>query len=391
MNFLDIVIVALLVASATHGLRLGAAIQLVSFVGFLLGLGIGAGLVVLVDPHVSGQLAKTLVAIVLLLVPATTLGSLGRKVGITAWRAIRRFRFGPVDAVLGGLIAVAGTLVVCWLLASILVNSAFSALSREIGQSRIIRAVERVMPPVPNAFARVERYLSTSGFPQVLVNILPESVNPVTLPSTAQVHAAVLAAGGSTVKVIAVGCGQEQEGSGFVARGDLVVTNAHVVAGTASIAVQTPAGRRLRATPVLFDPRFDLAVLRVPGLGLAPLPIDAAVVDRGTDAVVLGYPGGGNFDARPAGILARFAAQGRDIYGTALTVRTVYELQAVVRPGNSGGPLVSPGGEVVGVVFSRSATDPHIGYALASPGVVARVAEARATTTPAATGACTGG
>ncbi len=389
MNFLDIVIVALLVASATHGLRLGAAIQLVSLVGFIVGLGVGAALVVVVAPHVSGQLAKTLVALVLLLVPATTLGGLGRQLGIRAWRVIRRLRFGPVDAALGALIAVAGTLVVCWLLASILVNSAFSTLSREIGQSRIIRVVEAVMPPVPDAFARVERYLSTSGFPQVLVNILPESVNPVILPDPTQVRAAIRSAGPSTVKVVALGCGQEQEGSGFVVRGELVVTNAHVIAGTGTISVETPTGARLPATPVLFDPRFDLAVLKVPGLGLHPLAVDPAVVERGVDAVVLGYPGGGDFNAQPAGVLARFAAQGRDIYGTALTVRTVYELQALVRPGNSGGPLVSASGEVVGVVFSRSATDPHIGYALASPGVVSRVAQARAATAPVRTGACT--
>ena len=80
----------------------------------------------------------------------------------------------------------------------------------------------------------------------------------------------------------------------------------------------------------------------------------------------------------PAGVMAEFEAEGRDIYGQGLTVRDVYEIQAIVRPGNSGGPLVQPDGQVIGVVFSRSTTNGDIGYALASPGVLSRVDQAEA-------------
>jgi len=390
VDVLDVVVVLLVVLAATRGLRLGAAIQLVSFCGFLLGLVFGAVLVALVEPHVHGQLLKTFVALVLLMVPATLVAGLGRQLGVRAWRVLRQFRFGPLDAAGGALIAIAGTLVVCWLFASILVNSAFPAVSRQIADSRIIRGVEAVLPPVPDAFAAVQRYLSTSGFPQVLVNILPENDGPVSLPSAAQLQSAVARAGGATVKVVAIGCGQEQEGSGFVASPDLVVTNAHVVAGTSDISVDLPDGRVLRAVPVFFDPRFDLAILQTPALGVPPLRIDPNFVERGTAAVVLGYPGGGNFTSDRAGIFARFDAEGRDIYGNALTIRTVYSLQAVVRPGNSGGPLVTPGGEVIGVVFSRSASNPDIGYALASPGVVQRLHRAEAHPVATGTDGCTG-
>lgn len=393
MDALDVVLLVLVAAAVAHGLRVGAAAQIVAFAGFLLGLALGVALVLLAEPHVKGELPKTFVALVLLIVPAATLAGVGRQVGIGAWRALRRFRFGHVDAALGAALAVAGTLVACWLFASVLVNSAFQGISRQIEDSKIIQGVERVMPPVPDAFATVERYLSAGGFPQVLVNVLPESVGPVTMPSAPVERDAVAHAGPSTVKVVAIGCGQEQEGSGFVASSgvaDLVVTNAHVVAGTTTITVVAPDGRSSPAVPVLFDPKFDLAVLRTAPLGEPALTIDPGYVQRGTGAVVLGYPGGGSFTYRRAGVLARFEAQGRDIYDNALTVRTVYELQAVVRPGNSGGPLVTPSGEVVGVVFSRSASNPDIGFALASPGVLSRVRQAERYPGNPGTQACTG-
>jgi len=142
---------------------------------------------------------------------------------------------------------------------------------------------------------------------------------------------------------------------------------------------------------LLFDPSYDLAVMKVDGLTEAPLTLDPNQVGRGTKAAVLGFPGGGSFTVRPAGVMAVFEAEGRDIYGQGLTVRSVYEIQAVVRPGNSGGPLVEPDGQVVGVVFSRSTTNGDIGYALTSPGVLSRVQKAETRSTAVSTEGCTAG
>ncbi len=389
MDWLDAGILVVAVAAAIHGARVGAAVQLVSFAGFVAGLLLGTVILVATEPHVHGQVAKTLVALFALIVPATVLAGLFRQVGVRLWRVLRRVHFGVVDALAGAGIAVSGTLVVCWLLASLLLNGSYSALSRQIEGSAVLRGVQAVMPPVPNAFATVERYLSTSGFPQVFVNALPQPLLPVSLATGAELRHAVAVAGPSTVKVIAIGCGAEQEGSGFAVAPGLFVTNAHVVAGTHDIAVLAPSGKEAPAVPVAFDPRFDLAVLRASGLDVPALAVDPGYVTRGASAIVLGYPGGGPFDARRAGVMSRFEAQGRDIYDNALTDRTVYELQAVVRPGNSGGPLVTPAGEVVGVVFSRSATAPDVGYALASPGVVQRVAAAERSTRTVSTQGCT--
>ena len=218
--------------------------------------------------------------------------------------------------------------------------------------------------------------------------LAPASARPVPLPSGSQLAGAVAAAKGSTVKVAGYGCGVIQEGSGFVAAPGLVVTNAHVVAGIAQPLVQVDSSIEA-ATVVLFDPSFDIAVLRVPGLHAPVLTLNPTTVDRGAQAAVLGYPDGGPFSVDAAGVMARFEAQGRDIYGDALTVRNVYEIDARVRPGNSGGPLVLPDGHVAGVVFSRSTVDANVGYALTSPDVLVRVARAEAATHPVGTGRCT--
>ena len=390
MDWLDAGILVVALAAAAHGARVGAAVQLVSLAGFLAGIVAGTVVLVGVEPRVGGQVAKTLVALVVLVVPATVLAGVARQLGFRLWRMLRRAHLRLPDAVGGAAIAVSGTLVVCWLLASLLLNGAFTPLSRQIEGSAVLRGVQAVMPPVPDAFATVERYLTTSGFPQVFVNALPQPLAAVSVASDAEVRQAVIAAATSTVKVVALGCGAEQEGSGFAVASGLFVTNAHVVAGTHAITVVAPSGRQAPAVPVAFDPRFDLAVLRTAPLGVRPLPIDPGFVSRGAPAVVLGYPGGGPFAARRAGIVSRFEAQGRDIYDNALTDRAVYELEAVVRPGNSGGPLVTPSGEVVGVVFSRSASNPDVGYALASPGVATRVDAVLNRSTPVSTQGCTG-
>jgi S1-C subfamily serine protease len=230
--------------------------------------------------------------------------------------------------------------------------------------------------------------LSDDGL-QVVADGLVQLAGPVAYPTSSQVRAGAEAASPSTFKVVALGCGEIQEGSGFLVSPGLVVTNAHVVAGTGSVKVEDATGYH-SASVELFDPEFDLAVLRVRGLTERPLKIDPGTVGRGTKAVVIGYPEGGPLAVDPAGVRTEIIATGLDIYGQNQTVRAVYEIQALVRPGNSGGPLVEPDGLVIGVVFSRSPSTADIGYALASPGVLQRVkrAEALAPTTVVGTGGC---
>jgi S1-C subfamily serine protease len=239
-------------------------------------------------------------------------------------------------------------------------------------------------------FSRVQSFLSAEGFPPVFAQLAPDSAGPVSLPGSLQLQQAVARDGASTVKIIGEGCGQIQEGSGFVAAPGIVVTNAHVVAGIDHPMVQDGNGAH-QTSVLLFDPSYDLAVMRVDGLDERPLQLDPGQVSRGVQAAVLGYPNGGPFDAVAAGVLAEFEAQGRDIYGQGLTLRNVYEIQALVRPGNSGGPLVQPNGDVIGVVFSRSTTNSDVGYALTSPGVLSRVVQAESASRTVGTGSCVAG
>lgn len=389
MNLLDAVVGVLCLLVAVRGARLGATTQLLTFGFALAGLGVGALLVRLTAPRLDSAAAQLVVALALLVIPAACLGAVGRVVGGGVRRLARRLRVGVLDALAGAVISVAGMLVVFWLLASIFATSSFVALDHQIDGSAILRRVEATMPPLPSTFATAQRYLAASGFPPVLVNALPASAGPVVVADAAERASASRAAGAATVKVLAIGCGEEQEGSGFAVAPGLFVTNAHVVAGTQQVTVFAPDGRSGSAKVVEFDPRFDLSVLETSPLGTPVLRIDPDEVGEGVPAVVLGYPGGGPFQADVAGISARFEAEGRDIYDAAITDRLVYQLQAVVRPGNSGGPLVSPSGEVIGVVFSRSASDSDVGYALASPGVWSRVRAAEADLHPVSTESCT--
>jgi S1-C subfamily serine protease len=301
---------------------------------------------------------------------------------------IRRVHLGPADAAVGAVVAAVATLLAAWIVAGMLTNTSLQRVSRAVNGSTILRHIDSVLPPAPGVFSRIEQLLRTNGFPQVFAGLTPQALPPVRPAGPPVMQAAIAHAGTSTVKIVSRGCGEILEGSGFVVAPDTIVTNAHVIAGTTSIQVEDTKGVQ-PATPIWFDPDFDLAVLRTPGpLAGPPLQIDPTNVPRGTQAVVLGFPEGGGFDPQAAGVDAQFEATGRNIYGTGLTVRSVYEISALVRPGNSGGPLVLADGTVIGVVFSTSANQPDIGYALASPQVQKEVQSAERADTPTGTGGC---
>lgn len=387
MNAVDVVVVVVAVLAAVQGARVGGLVQVCAIVGFFAGLFVGALLASRTVVWAHSPTARTAVALSTMLLVAFSFGMVGRIVGGMLTSRVRQGPARSIDSAAGVLVAVVAALVTVWLLASTMVNSSSVALDNAILQSRIIKALDGVLPAPPSVFGRAQGFLSEEGFPPVLGALAPASARPVPLPTDATLRRAVLAAGASTVKVEGFGCGVLQEGSGFVAAPGLVVTNAHVVAGIRRPLVQV--GTTLQPVQVLsYDPSFDLAVLRVPGLTAPVLHLDPSTVPQGTQGAVLGYPEGGPFTADGAGVMALFQAEGRDIYGHGLTVRNVYEIDAEVRPGNSGGPLVLPDGEVVGVVFSRSTVDPSIGYALTSPDVSTRVVAAEQVRVPVGTGAC---
>ncbi len=388
MNWVDLIILAAVVASAVHGLLQGAAVQLFSFGGFGIGLAVGALIAPTITRGFNDDLSRVMASVVAVFGLAGLLGGAGRYLGVRVWGALRRMRLGAADAAAGAGIATLATLLAVWLIADMFKYTGVPAISSTVQSSVVIRGLYGALSSPPPVFSRIARLLYPSGLPPAFAELEPRPARPVRPPSTPEVEAAVAAARESTVKVSGIGCGGVKSGSGFVAGPGIVVTNAHVVAGIDRPFVEDSRGRH-RTTPVYFDPETDLAVLRASGLAGRPLPLVRSIARRGQTGAVLGYPGGSSFQASPASIRTEFDAAGRDIYGEQVITRNVYQLEVEVVPGNSGGPFVRPDGQVLGVIFSTSAARERIGYALTAEEVGPAIDRAQGVRELVDTGGCT--
>lgn len=366
MNLLDFALVLLLVFAAFSGYRRGAVLQLLTYGGLLVGLILGALFAPALASLAEDPATQTGIAVATLLALAGFGDGAGWLLGSRARAATRGGRFRPADAAAGSLVSVTAVLLCTWFIALNLVNGPFPALAGEIRSSAIVRVLDAALPQPPSLLAEVRRFFNRFGFPEVFSGLPPAPAGPVREPSEAQAQRAFEAADQSTVRIVGEACGAIQEGSGFVIAPSHVLTNAHVVAGVDAPQVQTQVGGSLDAETVLYDPDLDLAVLRVAGTPGPALEFVDDDVGRGAEGAVLGYPGGGGLTGVGAAIRGFIRATGRDIYGRGTVVRDVYELQAVVRPGNSGGPFVLVNGEVAGIVFAASTTDGGVGYAITS-------------------------
>jgi S1-C subfamily serine protease len=385
VNLLDVVIIVIVLAAIVRGIVKGVLVQLGGWVGVALGLVLGA----LAAPYVAGLAdgapGKRILTLLTVVGMAIVGGIGGAVVGERLSEGAKRLNLGAIDTWLGGVVGGVATLLAIWLLAGSLATVPSANVGRLVQDSAIIGRLDRILPPVPSVTARIGRLLDPLGFPSVFAGIERTPAAPVQAPTITEVQAAVERAAASTVRIEGKGCGGVLEGSGFVAAANLVVTNAHVVAGIRKPRVQDGAGIHDTA-PVLFDSGLDLAVLRVDGLAGPPLALATGDVPRGTLGAVLGYPRNGPFRADAGAVLDEYRARGRDIYGSGLVTRAIYELQATVEPGNSGGPFVLVDGRVAGVVFARSVSEGGIGYALTAADVADRLQ--RIASDPVSTGSC---
>lgn len=392
VNWVDLLIIGLMLLAAVHGLRLGALVQLLTFGGFFVGFILGAVVWFPVLAFIHDAPLRAVVTVGAVMVTASGMGYVGRVLGTYSNVSLRRHHLGHIDSGLGVIVAVVAVLFSSWLVASVITspNSRFTALSSAVARSDILHSVDRFLPQVPPFLGEFQNFLNSQGFPQVFSTLTPPVTGSVSTPTDAKTRALANPAIFSTVKILGTACNNEQEGSGFVVGHGLVATNAHVVAGEGNPQVlegNTP----YKATVVLFDPSFDLAILRTDAPLGPVLRIDPSLVDRGTQAALLGYPEDGSLTVGPAGVTAEVTALGRDIYNANSVTRGVYALDANVLPGNSGGPLVGPGGLVIGVIFSRSTVYPNVGYALTSPDVLSRVQVAESRQSAVGTGQCVSG
>jgi uncharacterized membrane protein required for colicin V production len=390
MSWVDIVIVVWVVLAAVRGRSLGALTQLLGLVGFVVGLAIGAAIAVPVAARFHVGIARTalIAGIVLGIAILAAIG--GNVLGKWANVAMRRLKLGAIDALAGAAVAALGALLSAWLVAGLFTQSSVNWLAGPIQRSAVLTAIDAVMPPVPSVVARAEAFLSTDVFPVAFAEVTQPTTTSVTVPSRAAADAIGRHVSSSVLKVEASGgCGEQRDGTSFVIAPDLVITDAHVVAGEPTLVVVTAHGLR-DAQLLVFDPQLDVAILRVASLDVPVVGLVVSTATVGTPAAIVGYPGGGPQTSQPAGVAGTLSAQGRDIYGGGLVTRPIYAVTADVRPGNSGSPLVAAGG-ALGMVFSRSLAQASLGYALRASALVPDVRLAERTTRSVGSGACTPG
>ena len=363
MNVLDLVVVAAMIAAGYFGYRLGFVARVVSWAGLALGIVLAVAFVDDVMSLLSAQASQTrlFVALLFFLVLASGGQALGYAAGVTLRRRLpSREGVYRSDRVGGAVVGVLGVLVAVWLLIPALV-SAEGWPARAARDSQIVRSINRYAPDPPPQAQRLGRAVAEGPFPEVFSRLNgPGGVGaPPTSALAPDVAARVSA---SVLRIQGEACDQIQAGSGFVAGANLVITNAHVVAGEPRTEVDTNDGRRLSATVVAFDPERDLAVLRVRNLRLFALPFADGNDD--TTGAVFGHPGGGPLRIAPARIAETVNASGSDIYRTGRTSRRVHVLAANLAPGDSGGPLVDQQGRMVGVAFAVDPGQESTAYAL---------------------------
>jgi uncharacterized membrane protein required for colicin V production len=367
MNWLDAAILLAMICAGVFGVSRGAAIQIGSLSGAAAGLALAAAAAPALSHLLSGEFAKILITLASVFVAVTGLGAVGRRYGGRAYKALQARNLGLYDTAAGAMVGVLATLLAVWMIAGIL-SAVNLAVPRAVAGSGFVGGLDDVLGNAPGLFTRLAGLVYPGGLPSFFQDIGPASRAGIKTPRGPVVTAAVAKAGRSTVKVVGAGCGGIKSGTGFVAGPGLVVTNAHVVAGVAQPDVVDANGRH-RTTTVVFNPFLDVAVLRVSHLAGPPLTVDRTVAGRGTQGAVLGYPGGGGFQAGPAAVLAHLDALENDIYNRSAAPRSIYEIDAVVEPGDSGGPLVTPSGAVTGMIFAASAIRHHLAYTLTGPDI----------------------
>ncbi len=345
---MDWLIVAFACVLAFFGSRQGFIVGALSFIGFAAGAVLGTRLAPLVLSQGYASPYAPALGLLGALLGGAILASGLEGLGFRLRRALILPGAGLLDGLLGAALGAALALGIVWIAASVAGQSSGpDQLRADIQRSAILRKLNQVLPPsgpILNALARLDPLPAISG-----------PAPDVAAPQPAIAHApGVRSASHSVVRVDGTACGLAIEGSGWVAQPDIVVTNAHVVAGEQDTTVEVDGHPpSLSAQVVAFDPTHDVAVLRIAGLGLPSLVFVEDPV-TGTSGAILGYPENGPFDVEPARIGRTQTVITQDAYGRGPVGRLLTPLRGRVRPGNSGGPVVDGSGHVLTTVFAAT-------------------------------------
>jgi Trypsin-like peptidase domain/Colicin V production protein len=348
---LDWIIIAFTALMAMWGYAQGLIIGALSLAGFLGGAFLGSRLGPLLLEEGSRSPYAPLFALggALLLggVLASVLEVLGAQLRVRLGE-----RLGALDGAGGAVLVACLGLGLVWIIGAVALQTPGARELREPFQrSAILRELNERLPPSGPILKALARF---DPFPEI------DGPRPRVGPPDAAIarDPDVRAAGRSVVRVTGTACGLGVQGTGWVARDGVVVTNAHVVAGQDDTEVQPGGdGPRFDAQAIWFDARNDLAVLAVPGLSgvdALPLHVNARV---GTSAAILGFPENGPYDVRPGRLGQTTTVLAQDAYGRGPVRRRITAVRGRVRSGNSGGPMVDGQGRVVTTLFAATVAD----------------------------------
>lgn len=364
MTWLDVAAAALVVASGLAGWRLGFLQRALNWTGLAVGL-VGSSLLlpVLMSPDDGPSVSMFLLGVGVLSCGAV----LGLVAGGLVGGLVRpadppRVAVG-LDRATGTVVGVLGAVLALWVVVPSM-GQVPGWPARAVDDAWIADALDERLGEPPFALDGLSEAL---GLPELATfldgwNVPVDTIDVSPPPDSGLGDDELAAARAATMKIIGPACGLIQSGSGALVDADLVVTNAHVVAGTSRLTVVDAEGEERRAELVAIDGDLDLALVRVPGLGAAPLPVGATRV--GASGAVLGYPLGGGFDARPYEVVRRIDTVGPNIYGTSDVERAVLVVAADLTQGNSGGPLVDAEGRLVGLAFAVAQDGSSVAYAV---------------------------
>jgi len=391
--YLDLILIAFAIFILVSGWRRGLFVSAFSLVGLFFGAWLGKTVIEVVNgASTNTSLTRTALSSATLFIGI----GIGSAIGGFIGRRLRSFfSCTPIrllDNLAGATLSVMAWSVAFWLLATTLLAAPVSSLTNSVSQSKVLNFLEQNMPiPVRDGVESIRIYVSDSGLPQSFANVLlAPAVSP---PDASSVDApAVIGALDSVVKVegTAPKCSTRLTGSGFVVGPDLIMTNAHVVAGVTNPTVRVKGkGKAFNGIIVYFDPARDVAIIKTKDFPSVALRISEPL-SRSENAVVAGFPGGGSLTLIPARVRSVSNSKGSDIYGKDPITRQMYAISADIKQGDSGAPMFALDGTVAGIVFASSATDAKTGYALTAKEFMVGVEIASTATQAVDTGECSG-
>ena len=380
-NWIDLVILFLLAGSVYYGRRLGFLTVTGTMVGFFAGLLVGGALFPRLIP-LHDRTIHTVINGNLVLCTAIYGAVKGNDFGRRSHRkllpgVIRRF-----ETLSGSLVIIAAVLALAWLLAAIVGRLPFAGLSNSVDDALIIQSLGRHLPPTPAVFASFNHEVSGNNSPFLFENQSPAPGAAVG-SSAAQVFPEPVTR--SAVRITSFGCGGIVSGTGFVVTSDLVMTNAHVVAGVKRPIIKA-SGRSYEGVPVFFDQNLDVAILRVKHINLPPIGFDTRD-NSGQSVLTAGYPNG-NFSEHAGVVRSKFILYGRNIYDIGVIGRDIYEIQVQSDEGSSGSPVLTEDGQAAGMLFAKSEIVDGYSYALTAKSLQPPLQRAQRSHTRVSTGNC---